>query len=136
MQQRLSYLQQQQQQTQMPTPQIQPTQFAMAAPQQILKGRIVTGIDEAKAAQIDFDGSSTFFPCPAEGKIYEKFLGLDGLPVFRVYQVAQAQEPKQPVYAERSYVDNLIKRVDNLEKALGGVQNEPDATNGDVTEQR
>lgn len=129
MQQRLNYLQQQQQ-VQMPQ-----SQFPAVAPQQqTLKGRIVTGIDEAKAAQIDFDGSSTFFPCPAEGKIYEKFLGLDGLPVFRVYQIAQAQEPKQPVYAERSYVDNLMKRVDNLEKALGGVQHEPDATNGDVTE--
>ena len=107
------------------------------APPAGLKGRPVTSIEEARAAQIDLDGSSTFFPCPAEGKIYEKFLGLDGLPIFRVYQIMRPQEQKQPVYAERSYVDNLMKRVDNLEKALGGVQHdEPDATNGNVTEQR
>ena len=74
MQQRLNYLQQQQQQMYQPTMQ-QPMPMA-------LKGRIVTGMDEAKAAQIDLDGTSTFFPCPAEGKIYEKLIGLDGLPIF------------------------------------------------------
>lgn len=75
MQQRLNYLQQQQQQMYQPTMQ-QPMPMA-------LKGRIVTSMDEAKAAQIDLDGTSTFFPCPAEGKIYEKLIGLDGLPIFR-----------------------------------------------------
>lgn len=68
MQQRLNYLQQQQQQMYQPTMQ-QPMPMA-------LKGRIVT--DEAKAAQIDLDGTSTFFPCPAEGKIYEKSIDLNG----------------------------------------------------------
>ena len=127
MEQRLNYLQQQYrpQQSQMPL-----SQYAGG----YLRGRMVTGMDEAKAAQIEMDGTSTFFPCPAEGKIYEKFLGLDGLPVFRVYQIAQPQEQKKPVYAERSYVDNLIKRVDNLEKALGGVNHEPDANSSNVTE--
>lgn len=128
MQQRLNYLQQQYR----PQQQMLPTQMSGT----YLRGRIVTGIDEAKAAQIEMDGSSTLFPCPAEGRIYEKFLGLDGLPVFRVYQIVQMQEQKQPVYAERSYVDNLIKRVDNLEKALGGAHHEPDADINNVAEQQ
>lgn len=51
MQQRLNYLQQQQQQMYQPTMQ-QPMPMA-------LKGRIVTSMDEAKAAQIDLDGTST-----------------------------------------------------------------------------
>lgn len=127
-QQRLNYLQQQYRPQQ--PPQMLPTQMSGTS---YLRGRIVTGIDEAKAAQIEMDGTSTFFPCPAEGKIYEKFLGLDGLPVFRVYQIMQPHEQKQPVYAERSYVDNLIKRVDNLEKALGGADHEPDAVTNDAT---
>ena len=126
MQQRLNYLQQQYR-----PQQSQPIQQYAGG---YLRGRMVTGMDEAKAAQIEMDGTSTFFPCPAEGKIYEKFLGLDGLPVFRVYQIMQPQEQKKPVYAERSYVDNLIKRVDNLEKALGGVNHEPDANSSNVTE--
>ena len=126
MQQRLNYLQQQQQQMYQPTMQ-QPMTMA-------LKGRIVTGMDEAKAAQIDLDGTSTFFPCPAEGKIYEKSIDLNGLPVFRVYQLSNSQEQKQVVYAERSCVDNLIQRVDKLEKQLGGMNHESDANNGNVTE--
>lgn len=128
MQQRLNYLQQQQQQ--MYQPAMQQTM------PMTLKGRIVTSMDEAKAAQIDLDGSSTFFPCPAEGKIYEKSIDLNGLPVFRVYQLSGPQEQKQPVYAERNSVDRLAERVDRLEKQIGGMNNEPDATNGNVTEQR
>lgn len=129
MQQRLNYLQQQQQQAYQ-QPQMFPTQMSGT----YLKGRIVTGMDEAKAAQIDLDGTSTFFPCPAEGKIYEKSIDLNGLPVFRVYQLSNPQEQKQVVYAERSCVDNLIQRVDRLEKQIGGMNHEPDANNGNVTE--
>lgn len=125
MQQRLNYLQQQQQQMYQP-------QMPMAQMPQALKGRVVTGVDEAKAAQIDLDGTSTFFPCPAEGKIYEKSIDLNGLPAFRVYQLVNPQEQKQVVYAERSCVDNLIQRVDKLEKQLGGIYHEPDADNGDA----
>ena len=99
-----------------------------------MKGRIVTSMDEAKAAQIDLDGTSTFFPCPAEGKIYEKLIGLDGLPIFRVYQINNSQ--KQPAYAEQNIVDRLVERVDRLEKQIGGMNHEPDADNGNVTEQR
>lgn len=129
MQQRLNYLQQQQMQM------YQQPQIPMAQVPQALKGRVVTGIDEAKAAQIDLDGSSTFFPCPAEGKIYEKSIDLNGLPVFRVYQLSNPQEQKQPVYAERNSVDRLAERVDKLEKQLqGGTYHEPDANNGNVTE--
>ena len=126
MQQRLNYLQQQQQQMYQPTMQ-QPMPMA-------LKGIIVTSMDEAKAAQIDLDGTSTFFPCPAEGKIYEKLIGLDGLPIFRVYQINNSQ--KQPAYAEQNIVDRLVERVDRLEKQIGGMNHEPDADNGNVTEQR
>lgn len=129
MQQRLNYLQQQQQQAYQ-QPQMFPTQMSGT----YLKGRVVTGMDEAKAAQIDLDGTSTFFPCPAEGKIYEKLIGLDGLPIFRVYQINNSQ--KQPAYAEQNIVDKLVERVDRLEKQIGGMNHEPDADNGNVTEQR
>lgn len=129
MQQRLNYLQQQQQQAYQ-QPQMFPTQMSGT----YLKGRIVTSMDEAKAAQIDLDGTSTFFPCPAEGKIYEKLIGLDGLPIFRVYQINNSQ--KQPAYAEQNIVDRLVERVDRLEKQIGGMNHEPDADNGNVTEQR
>lgn len=88
-----------------------------------MNGRIVTSIEEAKAAQIPFDGSSTFFPSPAEGRVYEKFLGLDGLPVFRVYAIMKAEESKRPLYAEAATVAELKARLDALEKQIGGERN-------------
>lgn len=74
-----------------------------------LKGRPVTNIEEARAAQIDLDGSSTFFPCPAKGEVYEKAIDLNGLPVFRVYKLVD-NVVENPLAA-------LQQRVDKLEAA-------------------
>lgn len=115
MQQRLNYLQQQQQMYQ---PAYQ--QSMQQAPVQ-LKGRIVTSIDEAKAAQVDLDGSSTYFPAPAEGKVYEKLIGMDGLPVFRVYTLQESGAQKQPVYADNNVVIALQRRIEKLEEQIGGM---------------
>ena len=135
MQQRLANLQQQQQMYQQPMPAMMPPAQPNAyQPVQQIKGRPVTSIEEARAAQVDLDGTSTYFPAPAEGKIYEKLIGLDGLPIFRVYQINNSQ--KQPAYAEQNIVDRLVERVDRLEKQIGGMNHEPDADNGNVTEQR
>ena len=118
MQQRLNYLQQQQQMYQ---PAYQ--QSMQQAPVQ-LKGRIVTSIDEAKAAQVDLDGSSTYFPAPAEGKVYEKLIGMDGLPVFRVYTLQEGGAQKQPVYADNNVVIALQRRIEKLEEQIGGMTND------------
>lgn len=118
MQQRLNYLQQQQQMYQ---PAYQ--QSMQQAPVQ-LKGRIVTSIDEAKAAQVDLDGSSTYFPAPAEGKVYEKLIGMDGLPVFRVYTLQESGRQKQPVYADNNVVIALQRRIEKLEEQIGGMTND------------
>lgn len=113
MQQRLNYLQQQQQQMYQPTMQ-QPMPMT-------LKGRIVTGMDEAKAAQVDLDGTSTYFPAPAEGKIYEKLIGMDGLPIFRVYQLQQDGGVQAPAYADNNTVLALQRRIEKLEEQIGGM---------------
>ena len=118
MQQRLNYLQQQQQMYQ---PAYQ--QSMQQAPVQ-LKGRIVTSIDEAKAAQVDLDGSSTYFPAPAEGKVYEKLIGMDGLPVFRVYTLQEGGAQKQPVYADNNVVIALQRRIEKIEEQIGGMTND------------
>lgn len=125
MQQRLNYLQQQQQQMYQPTMQ-QPMTMA-------LKGRIVTSMDEAKAAQVDLDGTSTYFPAPAEGKIYEKLIGMDGLPIFRVYQLQQDGGMQAPAYADNNTVLALQRRIEKLEEQIGGMTNDehiPDDADG------
>lgn len=91
-----------------------------------LKGRIVTGIEEARAAQIDLDGSSTFFPSLAEGRIYEKSIDLNGVPVFKVYELVKQQ-------GKADVLDELQKRVERLEQRLGGVRYESVPANTDGT---
>ena len=123
MQRRLAELQRQQQTHKYSSLPVPPPSYDRPLQQQmppVIKGRIVTSIDEARAAQIDLDGTSTYFPSPAEGKIYEKLIGLDGMPIFRVYEIKQANEQK-PVYAEKNIVLALQARIEKLEHQIGGM---------------
>lgn len=100
-----------------------------------IKGRPVTNIEEARAAQIDFDGSSNYFPSMAEGKIYEKAIDLNGTPIFRVYELAKPQERKEVSYAEAEQVKLLQQKVDMLEQklnTLGGMRYEPATNNANA----
>ncbi len=135
MQQRLANLQQQQQMYQQPMPTVMPPAQPNAYPQQI-KGRPVTSIEEARAAQVDLDGTSTYFPAPAEGKIYEKLIGMDGLPIFRVYQLQQDGGMQAPVYADNNTVLALQRRIEKLEEQIGGMTNDeyiPDNADGSAS---
>lgn len=84
--------------------------------QQMVKGRVVTGIDEAKAALIDLDGSMTYFPSPSENAIYVKSIGLDGMPIFNVYKLVENKPA--PVYADATALNSLQRRVEQLEAML------------------
>ena len=56
-----------------------PRQVPYEMPQQnLLKGRIVSSVDEVRAAQVDFDGSIFIFPDMANKKIYTKQIDLNG----------------------------------------------------------
>lgn len=95
----------------------------------LLKGRPVTGVEEARAAQIDLDGSSTYFPCPSKGEVYEKAIDLNGLPIFRVYKLADnvAENP----------IAVLQQRVERLEQSLKGVtSNESNGADDETERQR
>lgn len=84
----------------------------------ILKGRIVSNVDEVKAAPIDLDGSMTYFPCPAENCIYAKSIDLNGRAVLMKYS---AELPQQaPQYAEAGTVSALAQRVQALENLMKG----------------
>lgn len=60
--------------------------------QQFLKGRPVSGYDEAKACMIDLDGSLFVFPDVANNCIYTKQIMLDGSAELKTYVL---QEQKQ-----------------------------------------
>lgn len=139
MRQRLAAMQQQAQRYQQPQ-----SQYGMQ--QSVIAGRIVTSVEEARAAQIPLDGTLVYFPAPNERKIYVKSVNLEGQAVFEVYQLATGQEEK-PAYADSAMVAGLQKRVERLETLLmrGAEQNvQPDASfnvqpneaNGTVTSQQ
>ena len=134
MQQRLANLQQQQQMYQQPMPTMMPPAQPNAYPPvQQIKGRPVTSVEEARAAQVDLDGTSTYFPAPAEGKIYEKLIGMDGLPIFRVYQLQHDGAMQTPAYADNNTVLALQRRIEKIEEQIGGMTNDeyiPDNADG------
>ena len=98
-------------------------------------GRIVTGIEEARAAQIPLDGTPIYFPSPAENKIYVKYVGMNGTPVFNVYELSV--QGKQPVYADSAVVAALQQRVEQLERLVkgGGSNVQSNAVTADVAKQ-
>ena len=103
-------------------PQRYPQQQIQMPMNSIVKGRVVTGIEEARAAQVDLDGTPSYFPSLGEGKIYVKYIGMDGLPVFQAFVVEQPKAQMQGVTLEA-----LAQRVQCIENAIqnmnGGANN-------------
>ena len=102
-----------------------------------IMGRLVTGIDEARAAQVALDGTPSYFPSMGEGKIYVKYIGMDGLPVFQTFVVEAQKQQAAPGIT----LESLAQRVQCIENAIqnmnGGVNNaKPDAVNGNVAAQQ
>ena len=67
-----------------------------------LKGRPVTGLEEVKAAAIDFDGNVSFFPDLANGKIYTKQCNVDGTASLNMYELKEI--PVSPTVNSNMYV--------------------------------
>lgn len=54
-----------------------------------LKGRPVSGLEEVRAAAVDFDGTVSFFPDLANGKIYTKQCNIDGTAALNMYEISE-----------------------------------------------
>lgn len=92
----------------------------------LLKGRPVTSLEEARAAQIDFDGSVFFFPDIANGKIYTKQINLDGTATLKEYKtevvpVAKDEQQNDNDYLEK--IKDLQEQIDEIKKRIGGSKN-------------
>ena len=115
-------------------PQRYPQQQVQMPVNNIVKGRVVTGIEEARAAQVDLDGTPSYFPSLGEGKIYVKYIGMDGLPVFQTFIVEQPK-PQMPGIS----LESLAQRVQNIENAIqnmngGAVNVQPNGNDANATE--
>lgn len=90
-----------------------------------LKGRPVTSIEEAKAAQIDFDGSVFFFPDIANGKIYTKQINLNGIAEIKEYKTENvpAKDEQDGNKDYLSMIEDLQNQIDDIKKKMGGNKN-------------
>lgn len=79
----------------------------------LLKGRLVSSIDEARAAPIDFDGSVFYFPDLANQKIYTKQINMDGTATLNMYELKELPI-SSPTGVDNS---NFVTR-EELEKIL------------------
>lgn len=87
-----------------------------------LKGRFVSSFDEAKASQIDFDGSMFVFPDIANRRIYTKQINIDGTALFNVYTLAENVTPQNgsPEYVTKEEFSVTIDEIKNLIESSGG----------------
>ena len=115
-------------------PQRYPQQQMQMLVNNIVKGRVVTGIEEARAAQVELDGTPSYFPSLGEGKIYVKYIGMDGLPVFQTFIVEQPKPQMQGISLESlaQRVQNIENAIQNMNGGAGHVQSNGDDANATV----
>lgn len=79
----------------------------------ILKGRFVSSIDEARASSVDFDGSIFFFPDLANKRIYTKQINVDGTSSMQCYELTQlpAVVPQTENYITRDEFNRALKEL-------------------------
>ena len=102
---------------------------AMMQPQPGLKGRPVSSLEEARVANIDFDGSLFIFPDVANKRIYTKQINLDGTASMKVYSQVE-DTPPAPAYETREEFDSVIK---NLELTFSKQEVKKDESNDSKT---
>lgn len=74
-----------------------------------IKGRPVVSIDEARASQIDLDGSLYVFPDLSNKKIYTKQINMDGTASFNVFElVAPVETATVPAYVTKDELDEIL----------------------------
>ena len=105
-------------------PQQQPINAAMLGymspmtPPSTLRGRPVSSLEEARASQIDFDGSLFIFPDMANKKIYTKQINLDGTATLNVYSLDLGTPSAPPqIYVNKEEFEALVKEVEALKQS-------------------
>ena len=117
------YMQQYQRLTQMEQQQANSTpQYNMpAANQNLIKGRPVVSIEEARASQIDLDGSLFVFTDIGNKKIYTKQINLDGTATLNTYSLEDATIPTESFVTKKELqeaIDQVWKEINQKEKEI------------------
>ena len=76
-----------------------------------LKGRPVSGLEEVRAATVDFDGTVSFFPDLANGRIYTKQCNVDGTASLNMYEVKESPATPTTNYVTREEFTSALTAV-------------------------
>ena len=76
-----------------------------------LKGRPVVSFEEARAAQIDLDGSLFIFTDIGNKKIYTKQINLDGTATLNTYSLVENVAPIEKDYVTKTELDEIIEAL-------------------------
>lgn len=118
--QRLAQMEQQAQMNQQQNPGVvNPYPQSITNPTGYLKGRPVSGIEEARAAQIDLDGSVFIFTDIGNKKIYTKQIDLNGIAILRAYSLDEEDsKTSKEAYVTRAELENALSsfRTEVLER--------------------
>lgn len=90
--------------------------------QNVIKGRPVSGLEEARAAMIDLDGSLYVFTDVANKKIYTKQIQLDGSAEVKIYKLIEQTEQTKVSnieYVKREEFEIFKNKIKQLEEELG-----------------
>lgn len=101
----------------------QPMYFAQQQ-QVYFKCRPVSSIEEARAAQIDLDGTPTIFTDFGNKKIYTKFVSQNGTVSLKVYELVEDANAGVPSYVTREEFNKVIAQInDAFSKVAAPKQN-------------
>ena len=94
--------------------QISPQQYGVSSmvsqSQNYIKGRPVVSMEEARAAQIDLDGSLFVFTDIGNKKIYTKQINLDGTATLNTYSLVENVAPTES-YVTKTELENAIALI-------------------------
>lgn len=95
-----------------------------------LKGRPVSSLEEVRAAAVDFDGTVSFFPDLANGKIYTKQCNIDGTASLNMYEIKEIPTPPSPNtdYVTREEFNTALTSLKQALNQANLVEKSPDQT--------
>ena len=106
----------------------QPPMVQTRQPALGLKGRPVSGLEEVRAAAVDFDGTVSFFPDLANGKIYTKQCNVDGTAALNMYELKEIPTTSSTTYVTREEFNSTMSTLKQILAQANLVRESPDQT--------
>lgn len=80
-----------------------------------IRGQRVSSFNEVQAIPVDFDGSIFYFPDTANKRIYTKQIGMDGMPIYNVYEKSEVPlDTQSSSFVTRNEFENALNQIKGM----------------------